>query len=128
VIEEEGSDEAVTLWNSPFLPASSLLAYPESRAALASARRAGRLQGQRYAQSIADFESRYAGLAIVGVDEHIARSAAVQAEAFGLRGYDAVHLASALALGQEEVTLVTWDGDLADAAEALGVAVAGSRG
>ncbi|MFL5897004.1 MAG: type II toxin-antitoxin system VapC family toxin [Solirubrobacterales bacterium] len=105
-----------------------MLAYSESRAALASGRRAGRLRGPCYAQSIADFESRYAGLAIVGVDEGIARAAAEQAETFGLRGYDAVHLASALALGREEVTLISWDRDLVDAAATLGVAVAGSRG
>jgi len=43
-----------------------------------------------------------------------------------LRGYDAVHLASALALGTY-TTLVTWDEDLKRAAAHCGCAVARAR-
>jgi predicted nucleic acid-binding protein len=39
-------------------------------------------------------------------------------EDLGLRGYDAVHLATVLELGDEEVVLATWDRDLAQAADA----------
>jgi len=52
----------------------------------------------------------------IGVDEALARHAGALAEERGLRGYDAVHLATALALGKDAVTLLTWDGDLAEAA------------
>jgi predicted nucleic acid-binding protein len=47
------------------------------------------------------------------------------AEDLGLRGYDAVHLATALELGDEEVVLVTWDRDLARSGERVGIGVAG---
>lgn len=61
----------------------------------------------------------------IGVDERLAAHAGELAENLGLRGYDAVHLATALELGDEEVVLVTWDRDLARASERVGLGVAG---
>lgn len=61
----------------------------------------------------------------IGVDERLAARAGELAENLGLRGYDAVHLATALELGDEEVVLVTWDRDLARASERVGLGVAG---
>jgi uncharacterized protein len=57
------------------------------------------------------------------VDAQLARDAGELAERFSLRGYDAVHLASALSAGGP-VTLVTWDEDLKRAAARSGCAVA----
>lgn len=128
MVEEPGSSLAVKLWNSAYPVVSSILLYPEARAALAAARRAGRLTSEVYPRVVAEFEEKYEELVAVGVDRVIARSAGLQAESFGLRGYDAVHLATALDLGEEEVALITWDGDLGQAAESIGFAVAGSFG
>jgi hypothetical protein len=50
--------------------------------------------------------------------------AADLAERHRLRSLDAVHLASALALGDPEVVLATWDADLGSAARAEGLALA----
>jgi uncharacterized protein len=105
--------------------ASSILVYPEARAALAAARRADRLAEGDYEPAISDFETRFDDLIKIGIDDDLAKSAGTQAEIFCLRGYDAVHLASALGLG--EVTLVTWDEELAEAAESAGLPVAGAR-
>ena len=71
------------------------------------------------------FEELYAELVTIGVDQGLARSAGEHAERLGLRGYDAVHLATALELGDEEVVVVTWDRDLARATERVGLGVAG---
>jgi predicted nucleic acid-binding protein len=101
-----------------------MLAYPEGRAALAAARRGGRLDKRGHAHALADFEDLVPDLALVGVDEPLARRAGELAEELELRGYDAVHLATALALGEDKVTLVTWDEDLAKAALEAGLAVA----
>lgn len=57
------------------------------------------------------------------MDAQLARDAGDLAERFALRGYDAVHLASALSAGGP-VTLVTWDADLRSAAEQNGCAIA----
>lgn len=125
MVEEDGSDLAIELWGSAHPAVSSILAYPEGRAALAAAQRAGRLPTGAYARVLADFEKRYEDLVAVGVDHETAQSAGAYAESFGLRGYDAVHLATALELGEEAV-VVTWDEDLRRAAEAAGLAVAGA--
>jgi uncharacterized protein len=62
-------------------------------------------------------------LLLVGVDAPLAREAGDLAEQLGLRGYDAIHLASALALG-EATTVVTWDEELRRAAAGAGCATA----
>lgn len=116
---------AAELWGSAYPAASSILAYPEGRAALAAARRLDRLGEKEHREALAAFEKLYAELVTVGVDQELATRAGGYAEDLRLRGYDAVHLATALELGDEEVVLVTWDRDLARAAERVGVGVAG---
>jgi uncharacterized protein len=116
---------AAELWGSTYPAASSILAYPEGRAALAAARRLDRLGEDAHKQALAAFDELYADLVTVGVDQEVARRAGAYAEDLGLRGYDAVHLATALELGDEEVVLVTWDRDLARATEQVGLGLAG---
>lgn len=118
---------AAELWGSAYPAASSILAYPEGRAALAAARRLGRLDEAEHRRALADFEELSSELVTVGVDHELAARAGAQAEELGLRGYDAVHLATALELGDEEIVLVTWDRDLAQAAERVGLGVAGAQ-
>ena len=125
MIAEDGSEVATELWGSAHPAASSILAYPEGRAALAAARRMDRLGKAAHEKVLVAFEEIYAELVTVGVDEELARNAGEHAEHLGLRGYDAVHLTTALELGDEEVVLVTWDRDLATVAARVGLGVAG---
>lgn len=111
------------LWGTRLRAASSILCYPEGRAALAAARRGRRLSATGYGQAREEFESLQSELALVGIDGPLARRAGELTEELRLRGYDAVHLASALALGTD-TTLVTWDEDLRHAAAQSGCAVA----
>lgn len=53
--------------------------------------------------------------------EALASRAGDLAEDFALRGYDAVHLASAEAIADEDAVLVTADTELAAAAASLGI-------
>ncbi len=119
---EDGSDLAAELWTTNLPVASSILSYPEGRAALAAARRAGRLTARRHAQAIADFDDIQSELLLLEVDRDLALHAGQLAADLALRGYDAVHLATALALG--DAALVTWDGDLSAAALQAGLSVA----
>jgi len=128
VVVEDGSKLAAELWRSAYPGASSILAYPEGRAALAAARRLDRLGADEHRKALADFEELQAGLITVGVDQELAVRAGKYAEDLGLRGYDSVHLATALELGDDEVVVVTWDRDLARAAERVGLGVAGPEG
>jgi predicted nucleic acid-binding protein len=122
-VAEEGSERASELWSSGPPVASSVLAYPEGRAALAAARRGKRLTTRRYSRALTEFELLMNELNSIEVDERLARHAGEQAEALGLRGYDAVHLATALEL-QDEVAMITWDAELRRAAESAGLVVA----
>lgn len=128
VVIEDGSNVAAELWAIQDRVASSILSYPEGRAALAAARRAARLTGDGHAMAVADFDDVQRDLLIISVDEPLAVHAGELAEQLGLRGYDAVHLASAIALGSGSgsgsVTLVTWDRDLSRAAQRQGLGIA----
>jgi predicted nucleic acid-binding protein len=64
----------------------------------------------------------FTGLAIVELDEAIAEPAG-RIDPPNLRSLDAIHLASALALGSELGAVVTYDTRLAEAARAAGLEV-----
>ena len=115
MIAEEGSELASELWAIPHTGTSSILSYPEGRAALAAARRGARLTAAAHTRALEDFESLQSELSLIGVDVQLTREAGELAEKFALRGYDAVHLASALSAG-EAITLVSWDEALRSAA------------
>jgi predicted nucleic acid-binding protein len=123
MIVEIGSDLASELWSTPLDAASSVLCYPEARAALAAAVRGGRLSSQGHERAREELESLHTELLQVGIDAELARHAGELAEQFGLRGYDAVHLASALAVSTD-VAVVSWDEDLRRAAVKSGCATA----
>jgi predicted nucleic acid-binding protein len=122
-VEEDGSEIAVRLWSSRRAAAVGVLAYPETRAALAAARRAGRLTAAAYRTALTEFDALHATTLVVGIDDRLARRAGDLAAEHHLRGYDAVHLASALRLGAQ-TTLITWDERLQHAAIAAGLGVA----
>lgn len=68
-------------------------------------------------------EALLEGLTVVALaDEIVAR--AVRVGSSTLRTLDAIHLATGLALGPDLTALVTYDAGQADAARALGIAVA----
>lgn len=123
MIVEDGSELVSELWGTRHQAVSSILSYPEGRAALAAAARAGRLSANGHARAHDEFESLASELLLVGIDAPLARQAGQLAEELALRGYDAVHLASALAVGSATV-LVSWDEDLRRAATQSGCAVA----
>jgi predicted nucleic acid-binding protein len=125
VIEEQGSERVHELWNGPYRGASSVLVYAEGRAALASARRSNRLSQATYADAVESFDHAYEEVAAIGVDDQLTRAAGALASEYSLRGYDAVHLATALSLSDHDVALVSWDRDLGDAAVEAGLIALG---
>lgn len=123
MIAEEGSDLASELWETQHPAISSILSYPEGRAALAAARRGARLTATAHVRALDNFESLHHELSLIGLDTQLTREAGELAEACALRGYDAVHLASALSAG-DTITLVSWDEDLRRAAAHNGCGLA----
>lgn len=123
VLEEEGSAIADELWARASARVASRLVYPEARAALAAAERSGRLDQAGRRTAVADLEAACTAMVLVGVDWTLAQHAGELAELYALRGYDAVHLATALSVDEPDLVLLTWDRDLADAAVRAGRAV-----
>lgn len=122
VVDEEGSDRAGTIWTSADTVASVSLVTVEARAALAAARRGRRLTAAQHADARAELDALLADLHIVEPTMELIADAADLADAEGLRGYDAVHLAAALLVGA--TILSSADTDLCTAAERRGIHVA----
>ncbi|HEV3073800.1 MAG TPA: type II toxin-antitoxin system VapC family toxin [Thermoanaerobaculia bacterium] len=96
-IDEEGSSGVREMIAGASLVATSVLAYPEARSALARLRREGRLSEIELAQAKSDLERDWGGFLALPVDA-VWRQAGDLAERHGLRGADSVHLAAYLSL------------------------------
>ena len=122
LVEEPGSDRAAVIWDEADTLATARLLYVEARAALAAARRAGRLRPVQHARTATEFESLWSQMAIVEITEDLVSRAAELAERERLRGYDAIHLAAALLIGAD--VLASADVELCAAAARHGISVA----
>ena len=123
-VTELGSKELITLTGAADAVATSLVSRAEVAAALARAVRLGVLDqdGGRRAQR--RFSREWPDIARVPVVEALASRAETLAWDHGLRGYDAVQLASALtwqdSVGQD-IVLATFDRQLWEAAPRAGL-------
>ena len=102
------------------------IAYVEVRAALAIARRMQRLDEMQHHELVADFMSDWRkDFSQVSTDEALLERAAELAEGFGLRGYDAMHLASADRLRSQlpALVFVSFDRALNRAAKLIGLSL-----
>jgi predicted nucleic acid-binding protein len=124
MLAEEGSDLARRLWDAVDGRSASAAAYPEARAALAAAARSRRLGASGHRNAKRELDRRMRQIELVALAEPLARAAGDVAEHFRLRGYDAVHLASALSMTADALTFITWDEALGAAASEAGLAVA----
>jgi uncharacterized protein len=123
-LAEPGWRDAKSLWDSSEIVATSWIALPEVRSALERARRDGRIGRKRLERAIAEVEDGWARMLAVVVDPTVGTRAAALTGSYALRGQDAIHLASALRLEDDELVLATWDGRLRQAALDEGIAVA----
>jgi predicted nucleic acid-binding protein len=107
--------------------ATSLLAYAEARAAFARASREGKFAPQVYRRIIGAFEEDWNRYVAVEVTDILVKAAGRLAESRALRGYDALHLASALSLQNQAsvpVTFMAFDRQLMTAAKLEGLSSA----
>ena len=124
IVEEDGSDLAAALWDGCDAAISSRLAYPEVRAALAAAGRAHRLDPADQSRAEAAWEEYWAATRTVELTESVSAHAGQLASRHALRGADAVHLASMLAVGGSETLFAAWDQRLRAGAHAAGAQLA----
>jgi predicted nucleic acid-binding protein len=128
LVVEAGSRAARELWDRASRVVSIRLLYPEARAALAQAQRNGRLTARQLRSAVRGLEDHYEQLDLVELDETLAHDAGDLAEAHGLRGYDAVHLAAARRLDDADLVVATGDAALLTAAQRLGLNTATTSG
>ena len=124
VVDEIGSELAAELWDGCDAALASRLAYPEVRAALAAASRNHDLDDVGLAAAEKAWEDYWSATRPVELTRAVERSAGQLAPRHALRGADAVHLASALAVGDAELIVAVWDRRLHAGARAAGLRVA----
>lgn len=124
VVDEEGSDLAAQLWDGCDAALASRLAHPEVCAALAAAGRNHDLDDDQRADALRWWDELWSAVRPVELTPEVALDAGALAGKHGLRGADGVHLASALALGDDRLVVAVWDRRLHAAARAEGLAVA----
>ncbi len=118
LVEEEGSELAVDLWDGCDAAVSSRLAYPEVRAALAAAGRNRDLDDDNLELAERAWEEYWTATRPVELTPAVEQHAGQLARDHALPGADAVHLASALAIGDPELVVAVWDRRLHDGARA----------
>jgi uncharacterized protein len=124
VVQEDGTDLAAELWDGCDAALASRLAYPEVRAALAAACRNHDLSEQDLDTAEQAWEQYWAAVRPVELTAAVERQAGQLARSHSLRGADAVHLASALAIGDPDLILAAWDRRLHAGAATAGLPVA----
>ena len=100
-VDEPGSSDVHRLVEEAELVVASVVAYPEARAALARRRRERSLTVAAHRRAKATLDADWPRLLALDVAGELARSAGELAERKRLRGFDAIHLASYLAVVRE---------------------------
>lgn len=124
-VTESGADLVAQAIAAAIVVGSSVICRAEMAAALAKAVRVNALSADGASAALQVFRSEWPRLVRVQASEAVIAQAEGLAWELGLRGYDAVHLASALRLRDamgEEVTFATFDPRLWQAAREKGLA------
>jgi predicted nucleic acid-binding protein len=124
LVDEPGSEEAVSAYSDADGIRSTAIAHVEATAALARMRKGRRLTSAQLDRALVDLENVWRGIFSHAVNDALLMSAAESARRHALRAYDAVHLGGALAFAAgEELEFACWDKELREAARKHGLAL-----
>lgn len=122
-VAETGSDAVTALVQEAQVVATSAVAYPETRAALARLRREGRLTAPALTATRRRFEREWPSYLSLDATAALCVEAGEMAEKYGLRGFDSIHLASFARIVERaaprNVTFSCFDERLSTAAQRL---------
>jgi predicted nucleic acid-binding protein len=121
LIEEPNSDACRRLWDEADDVVSSRLSYVETASALAQAERLGRLTSRQQSSALRAVDDLWTQVQIAEIDQPLVERAAQLARQFALRGYDAVHAASAEVVNGDSVVAGSGDRQLIEAWHGLGI-------
>jgi len=125
-VSEAGSKELRAHTAKAKALAASVVAYPEARAAFARLKAQGISTAAKHQQRLAQLNLDWANLLRIELVPAVVRSAGDLAEVYGLRGFDSIHLASALWLQEKAgmpLHFAVFDQRLRAAAEQAGLTV-----
>lgn len=122
VVDEPATHLCNVKWDAADVIVTSSLAYVEAHSAIAQAVRHGRISGEGHQRALDAFQLRWNDLIHVPPSDSVVRAAADLAARHALRGYDAVHCATALAVASDDFVAISGDRDLLRAWGELGVA------
>lgn len=125
-VQEDHTDYVRSLVGRAEAVTTSVVAYPEARAALVRAADERRLDPRTHASRVALLNADWNSYVVIGLTGLVAQLAGELAEKHRLRGFDAVHLASAISTPSEDsVTFLAFDERLTAAAGAEGLSLPG---
>lgn len=117
-VEEAGSELVKVYAQKCLFVATSRVAYAEARAAFARAWREGMLGDQEYIEVVSNFKEEWLAFFTLDVSDSVLQRVDVLIDKYHLRGFDALHLASAVVLSRqiagEVITVGCWDARLWD--------------
>ena len=105
-VEEDGSALIENLVGGSTAVATSMVAYAEARAAFARRMREGSFTKTDYRNLVLSFERDWINYLQVKVTQELIQLAGNLAEKHALRGFDAIHLASAVALTKSDIPVL----------------------
>ena len=126
-VREPGTAETRARVGSATLIATARIAYPEARAALARRQREAAIGRRALARAVSALDRDLGRFVVVELSAKVAKRAGELAELRALRGFDAIHLASALEVdGLTGLVPAFWcyDERLGEAAAAEGLSTA----
>jgi uncharacterized protein len=109
VIDEASSAACARLWEQADDVVSTQLLYVEAAAALAQAVRCGRITAAQETRALRIVDRLWCELNVVEPTEELIRRAAAVASAEALRGYDAVHCATAEDVNERDLVFASGD-------------------
>jgi len=122
-VTEAGSDLVRQLVGDATVVATSVVAYAETRAAMARLRRQGVLTASKVASAKRQFEEQWPTYLTLDATGSLCRAAGDFAEKYSLRGFDSIHLASfaevARRAGTDDTRFSSFDDRLNAAARKL---------
>lgn len=121
VIAEPTTSHCLQLWDDADVIITTSLALVEVHSAIAQAVRQGRLSTTEHPRALDAFQMRWDDLIHVPPSDSLVATAARLSATHALRGYDAVHCATALAAASDDYVAVSGDRDLLRAWSELGL-------
>ncbi len=125
-VRETGSKELRACIIKAAVMATSAVAYPEARAAFARLKAQGTSTEAKHQQRLAQLHLDWGNMLRIELVPSVVRTDGDLAEVYGLRGFDSIHLASALWLKEKTGTafcFAVFDQRLRAAADRAGLVV-----